>query len=210
MLVPQRPAVQMPAQQSEPMVQGAPFGSHWTPLWQAPATQSWLQHSIAPRHGWPAERHAGGFPKSTPTLASPARCISSTTVGTCPGAREASTGVLTHVGADVVMTPAHAPENAFPTKLTVPVGRPVTKRNVLPMGMTSKLRVTEKVPVAVIAMHPTLPSPGTCMIATCALPSASCVGLEHAATDPSQRAVIEREKPVNRRKNIVSSCPYAR
>ena len=192
-LVPQTPAVQMPAQQSEPTAQGAPLGWHWAPLWQAPATQSWLQHSIAPRQGWPGVRHEGGFPKSTPTSASPARCISSTTVGICPGAREASTGALTHVGAVVIVTPAHAPENALPTKLTVPVGRPVTKRFVLSMGMTSKLRVTAKVPVAVIATHPTLPSLGTCVIATRAVPSASGVGLEHAATDPSQRAVSVSE-----------------
>jgi len=184
----------MPVQQSEPAVQNAPFGSHSAPLWQAPWKQIWLQHSVAPRQGWPVDRHEGPFPKSTPTLASPARSISSVTVGTCPGEREASTGTLTHVGAVVAVTPAHAPENALPTKLTVPVGRPVTKSTVLSAGMTSKLRVTVKVPVAEIATQPTLPSVGICMIATCALPTGSSgVMLEHAATDPSQRAAAARE-----------------
>jgi len=127
-------------------------------------------------------------------------------MGICPGSTEASTGTLTHVGAVVAVTPAHAPENASPTKLTVPVGRPVTNRFVLSPGMTSKLRVTVKVPVAVISIQPTLPSVGTWVIATLAVPSASGVELEHAATDPSHRAMRERERPVNRRWNIVTSC----
>jgi hypothetical protein len=164
-LPPQTPWVQMPVQQSEPVMQGVLFGRHCAPLWQAPATQSMLQHSDALRHGWPGERHDGSFPKSTPTVASPARCISSRTMAICPGVTLASTGALTHVGADVAVTPEHGPANASPTKLTVPVGRPVTSNVVLVMGTTSKLRVTVKVPVAVTVMHPTLPSPGTCVIA---------------------------------------------
>jgi hypothetical protein len=204
---PQTPAVQMPAQQSEATAQAAPFDWHWAPLWQAPSKHRRLQHSIAPRHGSPVERHDGSLPKSMPTSAVPARSISSRTIAVCPGVREASTGALTHVGADVAVTPAHAPGNAFPTKLTVPVGRPVTKRFELSMGMTSKLRVTVNVPVAVIAIQPTLPSLGTCVIAMLALPSPSGVGLEHAAPAPSQRAVSAREQPVNRRKIMVASCP---
>jgi hypothetical protein len=174
---PQTPPMQPPVQQSVSVVHAAPSARHVA--WQVLPLQIAEQHSEGERHGAPSARHEGAW-KSTPTVASPLRrMLSVTETGVL--LTVASTGSLNHVGSDDVVTPLHAPAYASPVKRTVPVGSPFRFSTVFAPALTSAYRVVLVTPVAVTATQPTLPSSGTCVMATCAIPVASSPAPMHPA-----------------------------